>query len=55
LRKTFAELSREVGVYNKTIRYIFDNYMANLKGTVVFETPEVLGINELKIVRLIPV
>lgn len=39
LRKTFAELSREVGVDDKTIRYIFDDYVAWLKETEVFETP----------------
>lgn len=50
LRKTFAELSREVGVDDKTIRHIFDDYVARLKDTVVFETPEVLGIDELKII-----
>ncbi|MBU2782322.1 ISL3 family transposase [Acidithiobacillus caldus] len=50
LRKTFAELSREVGVDDKTIRHIFDDYVARLKKTVVFETPEVLGIDELKII-----
>lgn len=50
LRKTFSELSREVGVDDKTIRHIFDDYVSNLKETVVFEAPEVLGINELKII-----
>lgn len=50
LRKTFAELSREVGVDEKTVRHIFDDYVARLKGTVVFETPEILGIDELKII-----
>jgi transposase len=50
LRKTFAELSREVGVDDKTIRHIFDDYVAQLKESVVFEPPEVLGIDELKII-----
>lgn len=50
LRKTFAELSREVGVDDKTIRHIFDDYVKRLKETVHFETPEVLGIDELKII-----
>lgn len=50
LRKTFADLSREVGVDDKTIRHIFDDYVQRLKTTVVFETPEVLGIDELKII-----
>lgn len=50
LRKTFAELSREVGVDDKTVRHVFDDYAIRLKNTVVFETPEVLGIDELKII-----
>ncbi|WP_197513424.1 ISL3 family transposase [Acidihalobacter aeolianus] len=50
LRKTFAELSREVGIDDKTVRHIFDDYVARLKQDVVFETPEVLGIDELKII-----
>jgi transposase len=50
LRKTFAELSREVGVDDKTIRHIFDDYVSSLKENVVFETPEILGIDELKII-----
>ena len=50
LRKTFAELSREVGVDDKTIRHIFDDYVSNLKESVVFDAPEVLGIDELKII-----
>jgi transposase len=50
LRKTFAGLSREVGVDDKTIRHIFDDYVARFKETVVFETPEILGIDELKII-----
>lgn len=50
LRKTFAELAREVGVDDKTIRNVFDDYVARLKQTAVFETPEILGIDELKII-----
>lgn len=50
LRKTFADISREVGVDDKTVRHIFDDYVARLKESVVFEAPEVLGIDELKII-----
>lgn len=50
LKKTFADISREVGVNDKTIRHIFDDHVGNLKATVHFETPEVLGIDELNIV-----
>ncbi len=50
LTKTFAALSRDIGVDNKTIRLIFDDYAARLKSTVKFETPRVLGIDELMII-----
>ena len=44
LRKTFAELSREVGVDDKIIRHIFDDYVARLKETVVVESGPILGL-----------
>lgn len=50
LKKTFAELAREVGVDEKTIRHIFDDYIARLQSEVEFETPEIMGIDELKII-----
>jgi transposase len=49
-RKTFADLSREIGVGDKTIRHVFDDYVARKRDTVHFETPEILGIDELKII-----
>lgn len=49
-KKTFADLSREIGVDDKTIRHIFDDYVVKKKETVHFETPEILGIDELKII-----
>lgn len=49
-KKTFADLSREIGVDDKTIRHVFDDYVSRKKETVHFETPEILGIDELKIV-----
>jgi transposase len=50
LTKTFAALSRDIVVDNKTIRLIFDNYAARLKSTVRFETARILGIDELMII-----
>ena len=50
LKETFAALSREVGIDDKTIRHVFDDYVAAKKQEVHFSTPEVLGIDELKIV-----
>jgi transposase len=50
LKDTFADVSREVGVDSKTIRHIFDDYVARLKREVTYETPRVLGIDEIKII-----
>lgn len=50
LRKTFAELSREVGVDEKTIRHIFDDHVDRFRKEVRFETPEIMGIDALKII-----
>lgn len=50
MKKTFALLSREAGVDEKTIKHIFEDYVERLGKTVRFETPEFLGIDELKII-----
>jgi transposase len=50
IQSTFAEVSREVGVDDKTIRHVFDDYTARTQQSVVYEVPRVLGIDELKIV-----
>lgn len=50
LKETFAALAREVGLDDKTIRHIFDDYVERLQQRIKFQTPEVLGIDELKII-----
>lgn len=50
LQKSFAALSREVGVDDKTIRHIFDDYVSRLEKAVAFETPEVLGVGTLNLI-----
>ncbi len=50
LKHTFAEVSRDVGVDEKTIRHIFDDYVERTAASIKFESPEVLGIDELKII-----
>lgn len=50
LKQTFAALHREIGVDNKTIRLVFDDYKARLEATIRFETPRVLGIDEIKVI-----
>lgn len=48
--ETFAALARQAGLDEKTIRNICEDYVSELKATVRFQTPRVLGIDELKIV-----
>lgn len=50
LSKTFAELSREVGVDDKTIRHVFYDFVDRLNRSISFTTPDVLGIHEIKII-----
>lgn len=50
VRETFAALSREIGIDDKTVRFIFDDYVARRQKEVQFKTPEILGIDELKII-----
>lgn len=51
LKQTFLSLGRDVGLDDKTIRNIFDDYIKRLETTVKFEVPEFLGIDEIKVVK----
>jgi transposase len=50
LKRTFADLARELGVADKTVRHIFDDYVERLKIELPCVVPEILGIDEVKIV-----
>lgn len=50
LRETFSSLAREIGVDDKTVRFIFDDYVARRQSEIQFKTPEILGIDKLKII-----
>lgn len=50
LTETFMSVAREVGVDNKTVRNIFDDMLARKEKQHKYQTPEVLGIDELKII-----
>lgn len=50
VKHTFAHVAKELGISPKTVRFIFDDYAERNKVALKFETPEVLGIDELKIV-----
>lgn len=47
---TFAVVARETGLDEKTIRHVFDDYAEAKSKAMPFETPRVLGIDELKLV-----
>lgn len=50
VHETFVALAREVGVDEKTVRHVFDDYIARKQVEEQYSTPEILGIDELKII-----
>lgn len=50
MKETFAVVARETGLDEKTIRHVFDDYVEAKSKAMPFETPRVLGIDELKLV-----
>ena len=51
LKRTFVSISEDIGLDEKTIRNIFRDYINRLDKTVRFETPKLLGIDEIHIIR----
>jgi transposase len=51
LRITFAEVARQCGLDEKTVRDIFKAHTAQLEKTHTFATPAVLGIDELHLLN----
>lgn len=51
LRHPFTHLAEETGVSSTTIREVFDDYGRQLQDSLQFETPEVLGIDEVHLIR----
>lgn len=51
LRQTFLQLGEETGVSNMTVRKVFERYEQRLRGSIRFETPEVLGIDKAWLIR----
>lgn len=50
VRHTYAEIARTVGIADVTVRAIFMEHVKRLQATYRFQTPEVLGIDEVDIV-----
>lgn len=51
LKRPFAHLAEEVGIDNRTVKNVFDDYVAELKRTVTFETPLWMGMDEIHIIK----
>lgn len=51
LEYTYAELAKQVGINEKSVRTIFDAYVAKLEKEFKRETPVWLGIDEIKLGR----
>lgn len=51
LRQTFARIAEETGLDEKTVRLVFNDYTASLSNHIAFQTPEVLGIDEIHLIR----
>jgi len=50
LKYTFAEIGREVGLSDRSIRHIFDDLVRDLETQFEFVTPRYLGIDEVKLI-----
>jgi len=50
MQVTFVALAREVGVDEKTIRHVFDDYVVRREKEIDAKTPAILGIDEIKII-----
>jgi transposase len=51
LKYTYAEIAKPVGIDEKTVRNVFDEYVAGLEKEFKQETPIWLGIDEIKLGR----
>lgn len=51
LNKTFTSLAEEIGVTEGTVRNIIGDYISSLEQEFQFETPEILGIDEVHLNR----
>ena len=51
IQRTFTSVADDVGVDEKTVRNIFNAYVAWLDKNVTFQTPEWLGIDEIQLLK----
>lgn len=51
IRRTFVSVADEVGVDEKTVRNLFGAYVDTLDKTVKFETPNIMGMDEVHLLK----
>ena len=51
LEYTYADIAKQIGVNEKTVRNIFDEYVVGLEKQFKRDTPVWLGIDEIKLKR----
>ncbi|MED3735697.1 helix-turn-helix domain-containing protein [Virgibacillus pantothenticus] len=51
LEKTFTSVADEIGVDEKTVRNIFNDYVAELEAQTKFRTPKWLGLDEVHLLK----
>lgn len=51
LDKTFTSVAEEIGIDEKTVRNIFNDYVAELEAQTNFRTPKWLGIDEVHLLK----
>lgn len=49
IKRTFAEISRDCGLSDSTVRHIFDDFVEEMERKFHFVTPRWLGIDEVKL------
>lgn len=51
LKRPFLSISDETGIDEKTVRNIFRDYINELEAQVRFETPKIMGIDEIHLIK----
>jgi transposase len=51
LNRPFVDVAKDYGINDKTVRNIFHDYVSALDATRKYETPDVLGIDEVYLMR----
>jgi transposase len=51
LSRTFASIAKEIDIDEKTVRNIFDDHVEELSKRYTFQTPRILGIDEVHLIK----